>query len=206
VQSQYEEVPVGRLSPPVGGESKDKGPSEFAGGEPPSLCPCSVCGRKFMASRLPQHEAACVKASQKRQAFNAQKQRMTEEQSKMAKTESLLESKLATVGAPARSSSTSYCKGDKQVPKWKRQSQAFQQMLQQTRRDKKLLQSGVKMSDLPPPPQTDVIMDDRVGCPHCGRSFNQQAAERHIPQCSDIKAKPKRLARGGGTGGGKRRT
>ena len=38
-----------------------------------------------------------------------------------------------------------------------------------------------------------------VQCPTCHRSFNQQAAERHIPRCKDIVAKPKRLVRGGGS-------
>ena len=33
---------------------------------------------------------------------------------------------------------------------------------------------------------------------HCGRRFNAMAAERHIPKCTSIMAKPKTLARGGG--------
>ena len=37
-----------------------------------------------------------------------------------------------------------------------------------------------------------------IPCPHCGRSFNQKAADRHIPKCSSTKAKPKRLVRGSG--------
>ena len=31
---------------------------------------------------------------------------------------------------------------------------------------------------------------DRVPCPHCGRKFNQKAAERHIPRCQEIGTKP----------------
>jgi endogenous inhibitor of DNA gyrase (YacG/DUF329 family) len=27
-------------------------------------------------------------------------------------------------------------------------------------------------------------MDDRVACKHCGRKFNEKAAERHIPYCA----------------------
>jgi len=42
--------------------------------------------------------------------------------------------------------------------------------------------------------------EDLVPCPHCGRSYNERAAERHIPRCADIRAKPSRLARGGGRG------
>ena len=32
--------------------------------------------------------------------------------------------------------------------------------------------------------------DDRISCPHCGRKFNADVAERHIPKCLQIKAKP----------------
>jgi len=39
---------------------------------------------------------------------------------------------------------------------------------------------------------------------HCGRRFNQKAAERHIPKCQSIKAKPKTLTRGSGRGLGRR--
>jgi hypothetical protein len=38
-----------------------------------------------------------------------------------------------------------------------------------------------------------------IPCPHCGRRFNEQAAERHIPKCKSIIAKPKALSKGGGT-------
>lgn len=31
--------------------------------------------------------------------------------------------------------------------------------------------------------------DDLVPCPHCGRTFNETSAERHIPKCKDIKGK-----------------
>ena len=120
---------------------------------------------------------------------------MTEEQKKADKTSNAAEM------SARRGSKAS---GGKE-PKWKRQSQAFQAMLKQTRRDKELMKQGVKLQDLPPPLIEEEVDDDRVGCPHCGRFFNQKAAERHIPQCSNIKARPKRLQRGGGTGGGKRR-
>eukprot|EP01039_Chlorochromonas_danica_P009375 gene9375-10353_t len=36
-------------------------------------------------------------------------------------------------------------------------------------------------------------------CPTCGRSFNEKAAERHIPKCKDIINKPTMLMRGSGT-------
>lgn len=35
-----------------------------------------------------------------------------------------------------------------------------------------------------------------VQCPCCGRRFSAQAAERHIPRCGGIQAKPKFLKAG----------
>lgn len=55
---------------------------------------------------------------------------------------------------------------------------------------KQHLAGGGKLSDLPPPPPLDT--SDYVPCPHCGRKFNEAAAERHIPKCVNIKHnKPK---------------
>lgn len=47
-------------------------------------------------------------------------------------------------------------------------------------------------SDTPPPAAEN---PDYVKCPHCERKFNAAAAERHIPKCKDIKAKPALLKR-----------
>jgi hypothetical protein len=41
-------------------------------------------------------------------------------------------------------------------------------------------------------------MHRRVPCPHCGRRFAQLTAERHVPKCKDIQAKPSGLKAGGG--------
>lgn len=38
---------------------------------------------------------------------------------------------------------------------------------------------------MPPPKATSMVYDDRVQCKFCGRKFNEQAAERHIPHCKN---------------------
>ena len=53
---------------------------------------------------------------------------------------------------------------------------------------------GGNIADLPPPPKSENL--DYVKCPHWERKFNQTAAERHIPKCKDIKAKPTVLKKG----------
>jgi hypothetical protein len=58
--------------------------------------------------------------------------------------------------------------------------------MRQARADKEAIAAGkplpkIEFSSGPDPTLTP--------CPHCGRSFNEKAAERHIPKCADIKAK-----------------
>ena len=71
--------------------------------------------------------------------------------------------------------------------KWKQQSDMFRQAMKSSRDVTKALESGA-----PLPPSVPSAPDPSlVPCPHCGRRFNGKAADRHIPQCQNIKAKPK---------------
>ena len=83
-------------------------------------------------------------------------------------------------------------------PKWKQQSQQFREAMRAARMYN---QAAAKGEDLPPPvisaPDPSLVL-----CPHCGRRFNEKAAERHIPQCQSIRAKPSVLKKGAGSGGG----
>ena len=173
-------------------------PTEYAS-QDVVLQPCSICGRKFASTRLAKHELACQKSHQKRKTFDAKEQRLTAEQKQTARGSGGVSDSGGSRGAERRRDTAA-------VPKWKRQSEAFQAMLKQGRRDKQLLKQGVSARDLPQPQfPAHESSDDRVECPHCRRKFNQAAADRHIPHCSSTKARPGRLTRGGGTGGGKGR-
>jgi len=35
------------------------------------------------------------------------------------------------------------------------------------------------------------VPDTRTPCPYCGRKFNEDAAQRHIPKCKTIANRPK---------------
>jgi hypothetical protein len=48
---------------------------------------------------------------------------------------------------------------------------------------------GGRLADLPPPPVS--VNPDYIQCPHCGRNYAPTVAERHIPKCVNIQAKPK---------------
>ena len=83
------------------------------------------------------------------------------------------------------------------IPKWKKDREALRNALRSGRELEAAKANGT-MHLLPPPPPVEDEYDDRVQCPHCGRKFNATAAERHIPKCNSIRAKPKTLVRGSG--------
>ena len=72
--------------------------------------------------------------------------------------------------------------------KWKSQSQALRRAMMEARG-----KSTKDMGDV-----DEGVIDTLVPCPHCSRKFNQTAASRHIPQCQNIKAKPKTLKKNTG--------
>ena len=85
--------------------------------------------------------------------------------------------------------------------KWKQQSMAFRQAMRAAREypaDSK----GSGGNKAPPPHVPSAPDPSLVLCPHCGRRFSEKSAERHIPQCQNIRAKPSTLRKGGGGGGG----
>ena len=84
------------------------------------------------------------------------------------------------------------------LPKWKQQSKMFRESMRAARQVTVALESGAPL----PPPIKSAPDPSLVLCPHCGRRFNEKAADRHIPQCQNIKAKPTMLKRGVGGGGG----
>jgi len=89
-------------------------------------------------------------------------------------------------------------KGKAAAPKWKTDSENFRAQLRNARKVTDAIAAGRDLKDLPPPEPT--YDPSLVPCPHCGRRFNEKAAERHIPKCNDIKAKPSMLKRGAGVG------
>ena len=80
--------------------------------------------------------------------------------------------------------------------KWKQQSKALREAMKQSRMVAKYQKEG-RLSELPPMQSTGPD-PTFIPCPHCGRTFNEKAAERHIPKCKSIKAKPKFQRRGVG--------
>jgi hypothetical protein len=64
------------------------------------------------------------------------------------------------------------------VPKWKAQSEMFRAAMRAAAKSDDEPGGGMAFSA-----PTIEQHDDRTECRHCGRKFNEQAAERHIPLC-----------------------
>jgi len=189
---------------------------------PTDITPCPCCGRNFAADRLEVHLEICQKItvnSAQRRPWDSQQRRLNatlgaslgglnsspapqSTRGRMGQTRTVSRENSAPsrggtagVGRPTSRTSADEMPAHK-MPKWKRDHDAFQAAVRQGRKVSKAIASGVALSDLPPPPPVNPDTDDRILCPHCGRKFNDKAAERHIPKCSSIMAKPKTLLRG----------
>ena len=145
------------------------GPDPYA--EPVHLEPCPHCGRKFKPDVLARHVAKQV-CQKKRKVYNVK--RVTEK----VKTSKSQQRKYQAAKEAKQS-------------KWRKDRDALRQAMKQGRMVSKAIKEGRDLSTLPA--AAAPVHDDRVPCPHCGRKFNADVADRHIPRCKNIKAKPKRL-------------
>ncbi|CAK62505.1 unnamed protein product (macronuclear) [Paramecium tetraurelia] len=132
---------------------------------PEPLYECSKgCGRSFAKLALQKHEKICVKVFQKqRKQFDAQKHRIiSNEQISHIKNQDKIEQK--------------YEKALAKKQNWKNQSEAFRAAI--------IAAKGGKLTKDQKNAMQEASKSNLVQCNYCGRSFNQQAAERHIPFCA----------------------
>ena len=136
------------------------------------LMPCCHCGRKFNAQALERHVKICAKV------FSKEKGKKTK--------------KVAAVAAAAAATSDSTPKTS-----WRRRSNQLRQAMRAGRASKSDQNSPSNTGNYHVPEHDDAN-EDLVPCPHCNRTFAPHVAERHIPKCKHIKAKPRKLARRSG--------
>jgi hypothetical protein len=161
---------------------------------------CPDCGRKFNSGPYERHVKICKKVFvEKRKVFDSKAMRIednpelvkilkeTEKKEKIAK-------KKGTAAAVGPAAAAAAAKKDK----WRADSEAFRDAMKAARAMTKALETGGPLPEYVPSAPDPSL----VPCPHCGRSFNQKAAERHIPQCRNIRAKPTTLRKGAGGAGG----
>lgn len=169
---------------------------------------CPDCGRKFNKIPYEKHVKICNKIfGQKRKAFDSKKMRMNDELEKFQQEEkqhSRFNKKKGGTKQNQQNQQNQQAGADRPIQgekqsKWKEQSNQFREAMKMARLAKKAEETGGPMPEyVPSAPDPSLIR-----CQNCGRSFNERAAERHIPLCSNIKAKPTSLKRGSGGAGGK---
>jgi hypothetical protein len=142
---------------------------------------------------------------QKRRAFNAAEKRRIEDENAIPVYG---KKKPAAAGAGTKKAGKGAAadEGKGGIPKWKLQSLQFRQAMKAANEGAGGggAGGGKFMSD----PETEQInqqlaqmaSDSLIPCPHCNRRFNEKAAERHIPKCKDIRAKPSFLSKNSNLG------
>ncbi|KYN37123.1 hypothetical protein ALC56_08914 [Trachymyrmex septentrionalis] len=143
--------------------------NEYPANDTKGLVKCRTCGRSFAQNRIDLHEEICMKTTaKKRKQFDPVMSRV-----KGTELEPFVKK-----GFAKRETKT---KKPEIKPDWRRKHEEFISAIRYAREMQVRLASGKNLSDLPPPPPSDT--SDYIQCEHCGRKFNQSAAERHIPIC-----------------------
>lgn len=157
------------------------GPEDGGGGP---LVDCPECGRSFNKDRLERHMKVCKKVfSQKRKQFNSAADRLGDLENaqqlianakKIEKEKEKMQSKKA---APGKSDGGT-------VPEWKKKSLAFRAAILAAKGDAGDESAAAEAMELQGQLDAAGGADSQMlKCPHCGRTFNKEAGERHVVIC-----------------------
>ena len=203
LEQQHSQMPLmHQLPPDAFPPSNDPFGSGMDNGPVGEQKQCPDCGRKFNPIPFEKHVKICAKVFlEKRKAFDSKKMRIQSVAAENPDIVKVLKEKAKDErknknnkpGANSRAIAAS------KKAKWKAESEAFRAAMRAGKKVTQALASGGPM------PEQVISEPDPslVPCPNCGRTFNENAAERHIPHCKNIRAKPTTLKRGTGGAGGK---
>jgi hypothetical protein len=165
---------------------------------PMKLLDCSICGRRFREEVLSRHAQSCSRNQKKRKPLDMRAKRMDAEARDLA-LNAKMESRKSTAakggsggGGGGGSAGASGGAGKD----WKRESEALRDAIRNAREVTTAIKEGGPLPAYQPSGPDPSL----IPCPHCGRRFNKKAADRHIPQCKNIIARPSRLSAGSGRG------
>lgn len=139
------------------------------------LMTCPDCNRNFKASSFQKHVKICKKVfANKRKVFNSAAQRDLVGEVSIPKPKS----NKPETRKPTNSNAKQFPAAS--LPKWKTQSEEFRANLRASR----FAESGdVEAYEKASKQASAYSAQNLTPCPHCGRSFNESAAEKHIPIC-----------------------
>ncbi|GBF92488.1 hypothetical protein Rsub_04592 [Raphidocelis subcapitata] len=191
---QQQQQPRPRAQEPEPALGPEAFPSESAEG--PDRIECATCGRRFAAPALERHARICAKVfCSKRPAFDSAGARAVEGGIAAPPPPPPASRRAAAAkGGAGRGGGGGGAGGKEGVgkAKWSKQSEQLRAAMRAARGDGGGAEAGGG-GGFDEPEE-----DDRVPCPHCGRRFAPLTADRHIPKCQSISAKPSTLrARGG---------
>lgn len=151
------------------------------------LIPCQHCGRNFKPEVHCKHEGICQQVFQsKRKVYNTTDHRLPDDPVLAGvRKKAAQQARKGQVGLGDAATSAA----DKKNNNWRIKSEAFRAAMKDAQVVAQFQKEGRPLSELPAPAATRPELDDRVPCPHCGRRFGQQQAEKHIPSCASKKAK-----------------
>lgn len=163
---------------------------------------CPDCGRKFNPIPFEKHIKICAKVfKEKRKTFDSKKMRIESVAAENPDFKKVLnqQKKMDRRQKQSGKENDRALAASAKKAKWKADSEAFRAALRAGKAVAKAQATGGPM-----PEYVESAPDPSfIPCPNCGRTFNEKAAERHIPKCKDIRAKPSTLKRGTGGAGGK---
>lgn len=163
------------------------------------LVPCPECGRKFKEESLEKHVRICKKVfQQKRKQFNSAANRLGD----FENAQQLIAK--ATSVRKKNGENKDQKRTSKTIPEWQKKSLAFRQAILQAKGAEGDEDAQKKAAEIQQ--QLDAAggasNTGQVQCPHCSRTFNKEAGERHIAICiKTFGSKPQgggRLIKGGG--------
>lgn len=175
-----------RLAPKAGVSNSIDGLLDELEEDGGPLVPCPDCHRSFKAESLEKHKKICKKVfQQKRKQFNSAANRLGEFDNAQELIANAVKSEKREKENHAEKS-----KKDKSVPKWKAQSLAFRQAILSAKGASGDSEAAKKAAEIQKELNAanlasggNVMESDMVKCPHCGRTFNEEAGQRHIAIC-----------------------
>jgi len=169
--NEIDEMPVGRHNP-----VSSKSPVPEDDGDMRTL-PCPHCERHFNEDSHDKHVRICKKVFQsKRRTFDVASKRVPEELAREAK---------AKGGRRAAGQSSRSAKAAEDKKKaWREKSAQFRDAMKQNRLIVQYQKEGRPLSELPvaasrPDPSL-------IPCKGCGRTFNEQAFQKHSKICKSV--------------------